>query len=99
MGLPISALSPFLRFASDSGKTDRFCIFLVRPFLKYPIRRKPDFGVLLYEGLKTMYASLYCNDLYAFFMIPNTAKNIPFVGDLQGCNTIDTEELRWADGA
>ena len=64
----------------------------VRPFLKYLIRRKPDFGVLLYEGLKMMYASLYCNDLYTFFMIPVAAKNIPLVGDLQGCNTIDTEE-------
>ena len=42
----------------------------------------------MYEGLKMMYASLYCDDLYAFFMIPDFARNLPLVGNLQGCNSM-----------
>ena len=43
--------------------------------------------------MKMMYASLYFDDLYAFFNVPAFMKNVPLVGDLQTAEVITTETL------
>ena len=58
----------------------------------FSIYRPPPFGQLVWEALKFIYASLYC-DLYRFFDVPDLVVNLPLIGDLQTADVITTETL------